>query len=88
MDNEITEIPAVTQKSRVERWSKNGVYFAIVIALLDFTGWRGDVYSGSLPNSIGYFIGSIIGGAILFGIAALMANGIYFVTRKLRGLFK
>ena len=55
---------------------------------LDLTGWRGDFYSGSLPYSAGHFIGSIIGGAILFGIVAVIFNGLSFIKNKIVGVFK
>lgn len=35
MDNEISETSPKTQKSRIERWAKNGLYFGFAIALLD-----------------------------------------------------
>jgi hypothetical protein len=86
MNNEIPEIPEINKKSRLERWPKYGALFGAAIAILDLTGWRGDVYSGSLINSIGYSVGSIMGGAILFGLAALFAIGLGFVINKISGL--
>jgi len=88
MSNDIPEPQELNKKPRLERWSKNGAFFGVAVALLDLTGWRGDVYSGSLVPSIGHFVGTIIGGAILFSIPVLLANGIEFVTNKLSGLFK
>ena len=64
---------------RLKNWSRNGAIFGLVVALLDMTGWRGSLYApwsdpnGPIMNAL-QMLGSIIGGAFMFLLAAFIVN--------------
>lgn len=64
---------------RLTKWSRNGAIFGFIITLLDFTDWRGQKYvswdsaNGTALN-MSYIIGSVLGAAFLFLIAAFVVN--------------
>lgn len=64
---------------RLTKWARNGAIFGLTIALLDFTGWRGQNYvpwdsSSGIAINMSYILGSVLGAAFLFLIAAFVAN--------------
>lgn len=88
MDNDISASLAPIKKSRFERWSKNGIYLGFIIAMLDLTGWRGDIYNGNAASSIGHIVGTVIGSVIIFGILSLLFTALVFIKHKLTRLFR
>lgn len=65
------------QKSkRVYRWAKNGAIFGLLLALADLTGWRGAIYPENAGAVViaGQMIGSMVGGAIMFSIPAMITT--------------
>jgi len=68
-----------TNLSRLKKWARNGAVLGLIVTLLDLTGWRGQKFldwgtqDGALEN-IGMILGSVIGGAFLFLIAAVVVN--------------
>ena len=65
--------------SRLKSWSRNGAIVGLIIAIADFSGWRGQSYvgwgePGGIVTNLSYMFGSVIGGAFLFLLAALVVN--------------
>lgn len=65
--------------TRLKRWTRNGAVFGILMAILDLTGWRGEIYApwdapNGLATNVGYIVGAIVGGAFLFLLAAVVVN--------------
>jgi len=68
-----------SNSSRLRNWSRYGAVFGIIIAIADFTGWRGQNYvpwgeAGGTITNISYIIGATIGGTFLFLLAALVVS--------------
>lgn len=61
---------------RVYRWAKIGVIFGLVVAIADFSGWRGEMYppDAGIHIIIAQILGSMAGGAILFSIPAFITT--------------
>lgn len=87
------QINPALKKSRLQRWAKLGIYFGLLYGLFGLTGLLGDMYvelgdPRMLPTNIGVLIGSVIGGAIMFGIAAVVVNGLELLKNLIVGVFK
>jgi len=66
------------QKPRIVRWTRNGAIVGLALAALEAGGLWGDGYTAwegvGIAANLGSIAGTIIGGALLFLLAAVATN--------------